>query len=141
MAYGTRQGMIDRFGESEMIDLTDHDGLGIIDDTPLTRAIADAGAIIDARLRVRYPLPLLSVPPEIEGAACDITRYLLWDVRAPDLVKERYQQAMTLLRDIASGRADLPDGSIDPDQDPQTGGIAAPLRTLYMGDDVLADML
>ena len=44
MSYCTRQNLIDRFGEPELIQLTDLDNLGVIDDTVLNQAISDADA-------------------------------------------------------------------------------------------------
>ena len=40
----TRQDLIDRFGEDELVLLTDREGRGVINDEVLNRAIEDAEA-------------------------------------------------------------------------------------------------
>lgn len=107
MAYCTAQDMIDRFGEDEVIQLTDRARQGIIDDGVLDRALSDARAEIDGYLAVRYPVPLAAVPPVLVRVSADITRYYLFDKAATDQVEARYKAAVGLLRDISAGRVTL----------------------------------
>lgn len=107
MAYCTAQDMIDRFGEDEVIQLTDRARQGIIDDGVLDRALSDAQAEVDGYLAARYPLPLASVPPVLVRVSADITRYYLFDRAATDQVESRYKAAVALLRDISAGRVTL----------------------------------
>ena len=111
MAYVTRAQLIKRFGRDELIQLTDRDDLGDIDDAVLADAIADAEAIIDAKLRVRgYTLPLdqalIDASPLIRYAG-DITRYLLMDDGATEEVSRRHEEALRWLNDVGAGRATL----------------------------------
>lgn len=46
----TTQDLIDRFGETEIINLSDHDSYKQINETVLTRAINDATALIESYL-------------------------------------------------------------------------------------------
>ena len=107
MSYNTKQNMIDRYGEEELIQLTDRDRDGVIDDAVLDQAIADAGAEIDGYLAGRYQLPLGTVPPILTVYACDMTRYRLYDDAATEQVEKRYADALKFLRLAAEGKVQL----------------------------------
>lgn len=113
--YATRQDMIDRFGERELVELTDrHDApLGLIDDAVESQARVRASAEIDTYVRVRYALPLPLVPERLIDIACDIARYHLYVNGTPDTVRDRYRDALRALEAIAAGRSllDLPEAS------------------------------
>lgn len=108
MTYATQQNLIDRFGEEELIQLTDRDDLGAIDATVISRALGDADATINGYLAARYTLPLEAPLPEIlERLACDIARYALFDDQVTEIVEKRYKDAIALLRDVSAGKAEL----------------------------------
>ena len=109
MGYATRQNMIDRFGEEELVQLTDRKDppARVIDDGVLTKALEDASAFIDGYLQGRYTLPLTNVPTTLERIACDIARYYLYEDAVTDAVKQRYQDATRFLADVSAGRIDL----------------------------------
>lgn len=107
MAYCTQTDLEDRFGLVELTQLTDRDGAGAPDPAVVARAIADAEAEVDSYLRGRVTLPLSPVPPEVTAVACDIARYRLYGVRAPEEVRRRYEDARGWLRDVAAGRVVL----------------------------------
>ena len=114
MSYCTAQDLIDRFGEQEIIQLTDRDNVGIIDATVLNQAISDATAEINGYL-VNY-LPMSSIPANLVRIACDIARYYLYDDQDVERVDTLYAQAMTYLKLVATGKmAIAPDvnGEID----------------------------
>jgi phage gp36-like protein len=108
VTYATQQDLIDRFGEDELIQLTDRDipPSGEIDATAVARALADTDGRIDGFLASRYPLPLSSVPAEINRLACDIARYFL--ARLPtDEMRKRYDDATAWLTNVAKGQFSL----------------------------------
>jgi len=107
MTYATQQNMIDRFGEQELIELTDRAQLGVIDATVLEQALVDADAEINAYLVSRYTLPLASVPPVLTRFAADIARYMLYDTRASDQVLQRYKDAIAFFKQVSTGSASL----------------------------------
>ncbi|MBP9100479.1 MAG: DUF1320 domain-containing protein [Nitrosomonas sp.] len=108
MTYATQQNLIDRFGEDELIQLTDRAGLGVIDATVINRALGDADATINGYLAARYTLPLSNPVPEIlERLACDIARYALFEDQVTDIVEKRYKDAIARLRDVSAGKAEL----------------------------------
>ncbi|MCL7422522.1 MAG: DUF1320 family protein [Methylobacter sp.] len=102
MPYCTKQDLIDRFGEAELIQLTDRANLGVINDTVLDQAISDAGAEIDGYLS-KYSLPLATVPTVLVRGCCDIARYYLYDDMVPDLIAKRYDAVIRFLAQVAKG--------------------------------------
>lgn len=109
MSYATKASMIARFGEAEVIALTDRSNLGVIDDAILTGALAEADAEIEPYLAPRHKLPLASVPKILAGFAADITRYRLCgaDVTETDDIRNRYKDAIRFFEHVASGKIGL----------------------------------
>ncbi|PJA76519.1 DUF1320 domain-containing protein, partial [bacterium CG_4_9_14_3_um_filter_65_15] len=107
MAYSSLQDLIDRFGEQELIELTDRDRLGQIDQAVIARAQADADAEIDGYLGGRVPVPLATVPGAVVRIACNLTRYYLWADRASDEVRRRYEDGVKFLAAVGKGQIDL----------------------------------
>jgi len=105
--YCTKQDLIDRFSEQELIELTDHSNLGVINDSKLTQAMMDASAEMEIFIGSRYELPLVNVPKALLPLACDITRYKLYDQAVSDHVAERYKSAIEFLRSVAKGAVTL----------------------------------
>jgi len=106
MSYCAKADLLDRpGGERELIQLTDLDNLGVIDDTVLNVAIADADAEIDGYL-INY-LPLAVVPANLKRLACDITRYRLYREQVTDRVKDDYDNAIKYLEKVATGKIKL----------------------------------
>jgi len=106
MTYCTVQDLIDRFGEQELIDLTDEHGTEEIESTQVTRAIIDASGFIESYLSSRYTLPLSEIPPILNKIACDLVHYGLYDSPTDD-VNKRFDGATKFLRDVSTGKAGL----------------------------------
>lgn len=109
MTYATQQDLIDRFGERELIELTDRaePATGAIDVTVVGKALTDADHEINARVAPRYAVPLSPAPDIIVRRAADIARYFLHGNRATDQVGDAYAAAIAFLKDVAAGRAAL----------------------------------
>ena len=109
MPYATRQDMIDRFSEAELIQLTDKGAVRAdrIVDAVLDRALDDASAEIDGYLAGRYALPLSPVPANLPLLCCDIARYRLQHVEAGEQVRARYDAAVKFLTKVATGEIQL----------------------------------
>jgi len=107
MSYATKQDLIDRFGNTELAQLTDRTNGTTIDDTVLGKALADADAQIDAYISVTHTLPLSPVPATLVRIAGDIARYYLYEDRATEQVKERFNEAIAFLKNVAAGKAGL----------------------------------
>ncbi|KEQ19172.1 gp436 family protein [Endozoicomonas numazuensis] len=108
--YATREAMILRFGEDEVISLTDRDGsAGVVVDAVLDPVLDDAAATIDGYLAGRYLLPLLQVPATLERIACDLARYYLYDNRLDDShpAALRHKEGIRYLEQLGSGKLKL----------------------------------
>ena len=108
MTYCDQDGMITRFGEGELITLTDTSDTDQIDVNALQVALSDASDEIDTYLAARHSLPLGSTPDILVRLCADIARYRLYDDRMLDEVEKRYDDSIKLLKDIARGTAQLP---------------------------------
>lgn len=107
MSYASQTDLTDRFGATELAQRTDRTNGTTIDTVVLGRALSDADAEIDGYLATRYSLPLASTPPVINRLACDLARYRLYDDGVPETVRVRYQDAVSLLKRMASGEVQL----------------------------------
>ncbi|GGI81688.1 hypothetical protein GCM10007978_19420 [Shewanella hanedai] len=106
--YATSGQMIARFGEDELISLTDRDGsVGGIASNVLDVAIKDATALINGYLAGRYTLPLATPPAMLERLCCDIARYGLYDNGASEQVSKRFDDAVRFLEMVAAGKITL----------------------------------
>lgn len=110
MTYCTRGDLVQRFGDREIADLLDRNSDGQDDQQALVSRVADADALIDGYLGAKYAVPITGdIPQAIKLIACDIVRYLLWDDRAPEEVRRRYEDAVNRLKDYARGIMVLPE--------------------------------
>lgn len=107
MTYATQADLVERFGTTELAQLTDPAAGATINATTVARALGDADAEIDARIAQRYALPLASTPLVLVRVAADLARYFLWDARASEQVRNRYKDAIALLNQMASGAVQL----------------------------------
>jgi len=109
VGYAVKQDMIDRFGETELVQLTnkDNNAATSIDDPALEQALIDASAEIDGYLSGRYALPLANVPQVLKRNACDIARYHLYDDRVTEQVAKRYESTVAYLRSVGKGDISL----------------------------------
>lgn len=125
MTYATQQDLIERFGDKELAQLTDPAAGSTINPVTVERALTDAAADIDARLAVRYLLPLGSVPAVLVRVAADLARYYLHDTRATEGVRNRYKEATAVLDKIGSGAIALPTAAL---LTPSAGALAVAVR-------------
>lgn len=122
--YATLTDMVARFGEREVIALTDRDMASVIDETVLGEALATASTEIDGYIGGRYPLPFGEPPRVLAGYACDIARYRLCGSATllTDDIRDRYRDAVKFLELVAAGKVTL--GGMP------AGGVAQPTLTV-----------
>ncbi|MBF0095529.1 MAG: DUF1320 domain-containing protein [Alphaproteobacteria bacterium] len=135
MAYATLQALIDRFGEDELIQLTDDAGAGVVDQARIDLRCAEADGLINGYVGTRYTVPLAPVPVEVEGIACDVARYLLYRDAPSETVRAGHDAAMRKLRDIASGALTLQVAGIE--TAPKVGRVAGTAAAPVFTDDNL----
>ena len=121
MPYAVKQDLIDRFGERELVQVTNPEtpDAEAIDDTVLTRALSDADAEIDGYLIGRYELPFDTAPAVLVRSACDIARYHLYDDRVTEQVQRRYDDVVKFLAAVSKGDISL---GVDVADAPTSGG-------------------
>lgn len=107
MSYAGVQDLVERYGEQEIIQLTDRDHTGAIGAVVVERSLRDAAAEIDGYLAARYVLPLATVPTVLVRLCADLARYYLYDDHAPEQVVRRHKAAIELLRRISTGEVAL----------------------------------
>lgn len=108
--YATKQDLLDRFGETELVQLTDRTSMppSAIDDTVVDQALNDASAQIDGYLvAAGYALPLASIPHRLVKVASDIARYFLHGKAADETVRDAYDDGIKWLTDVSKGIAQL----------------------------------
>ncbi|WP_242095495.1 DUF1320 domain-containing protein [Sphingomonas sp. CROZ-RG-20F-R02-07] len=109
MPYTSVTALVDRLGEDVLIQLTDRASppTGAIVSSVVDQALANADAVIDASLAMRYRLPLIAVPVVVADLALSIAAYKLHRFAPDPKVKDDYDQALKDLGDIAAGRKKL----------------------------------
>ncbi|MBB1342601.1 MULTISPECIES: phage protein Gp36 family protein [unclassified Pseudoalteromonas] len=109
MAYATITAMQQRFGERDLIYLSEReDGpADVINTAVIEQAINDASDVINGYLAGRYELPLVTVPNLLEQFCCDIARYKLGTNDVPEHVETRYKDAIKFLMSVAKGELSI----------------------------------
>lgn len=103
--FATKDDMVRRFGQREVIQLTDREFTGAIDDQVLQSALDAADAEVCGYLASRYQLPLVATPRLLVDYACDIARYRLTgtEVQSTPDIETRYNHAVRYLGKVAVG--------------------------------------
>ncbi|MHA7882756.1 gp436 family protein [Nitratireductor rhodophyticola] len=126
MAYCTLQELTDRYSQRMLVEISDRADApsGAVDTDLIDRAIADADALIDGYLKVRYRLPLASIPRLVKDLSLRISIYYAHAHVASDKIRRDYEEALSTLKHISQGliRLDL-DGA-----EPEASG-ASEVRT------------
>lgn len=106
MAYSTQDDILEQLPEADLIGLTDDAGIGEIDDGVVTRAIADADAMIDAYCQDQYEIPLSPVPAMVRRISVDLAIYNLLcrrDRGVSEVRANRQKEVVRFLEKVAAG--------------------------------------
>ncbi|MRR15697.1 MAG: DUF1320 domain-containing protein [Deltaproteobacteria bacterium] len=99
--------------EDVLIQLTDDDNAGVINQASVTAAIAQADAEIDGYCGARYTVPFVTVPAVVKALSIEIAVYYLYKRRTvPEKIEKAYDKAIAKLKDISRGLLSL--GVADP---------------------------
>jgi len=105
--FATLDAMRNKFGERELIELTDIEKpyTDAINETRLNAAMQQANSEIEGYIGARYALPLQTVPPFLQSIACDMARYhaSTGAMSENDPIKTRYDAALKTLKEISKG--------------------------------------
>lgn len=109
--YATVEAMKRKFGESELIQLTETEPpyLDAINMDKLNAAMQEANSEIDAYVGSRYSLPLQLIPPFLTEIGCNLARYyaVTGDLSENDPIKNRYESSIKTLTKISKGELTL----------------------------------
>ncbi|MBL9102159.1 MAG: DUF1320 domain-containing protein [Myxococcales bacterium] len=109
MSYASLQTLTDQFGADEVTRSADRDQDGVADVGVVDRALADADGEIDSYIGSVYKLPLDPVPSVVVtyAGAIALYRMSLQTGVLTDEKRQRYEDAIRWLRDVAAGKATL----------------------------------
>lgn len=116
MTYCTLEQLTDRYTQRLLLQLTDREQppAGEIDTDAIDRAIADAEAMIDGYLAVKYQLPLSDVPPMVRDLCLEIAIYKLHPFEPDPKIIRDYEQALKTLLQVSKGDVKLPLAGAEP---------------------------
>lgn len=105
MAYCTTNDLINRYGEDEMIRISDHTMTGVVDEAVVQTAIDDASVLMDSYLPGNVDVGLNA--QNLNRVCADIARYYLYDDTTTTTVEQRYKDAVKWLEQVAKGMVKL----------------------------------
>lgn len=122
MPYATQQDLIDAFSQEEILELSqlDDSAANTIGTANVEAALDDASDLIDSYIGGRYTLPLSSTPRVLVRICCDIARYMLDRYNPREDVRQRYEDAIRWLEQVAKGVLSL--GLDEAGAEPPTAG-------------------
>lgn len=105
MSYATVEEVVGRIGEDELWGIAGDDGEGNLNTAAIDTALADASEEIDSAIRVRYRLPLETVPGIIKRICIDKAVALIPSNGAEmnEIIEKREKKADSNLDKIARG--------------------------------------
>ena len=113
MAYATQENATDRYGEEFILNVADRSHSASLEAPEVVDAIAealdDATAEVDSHIGARYDLPLPETPKVLVRITVDIGVYRLASEAGvlSDEIRQRYEDAVALLKRLAEGKASL----------------------------------
>jgi phage gp36-like protein len=111
--YVVKQDFIDRLGAPKLVQLTDRDSTGAVDEKRLTAAATAASDTIDSYASTIYPTPIPEPNALVKKLCIDIATYEFasdlfeTDEGAYKIYRDRWQAALKLLADVRAGKAVL----------------------------------
>lgn len=109
MAYVTQTDLEAYFGTEQLLIAADRDGDGSYDTDVISTGITAATEEIDTYVGIKYELPLAATPGVLTRVGCDLAMYHM-SVGHHSMTedkKERYNNGVRWLRDLAAGKVTL----------------------------------
>jgi phage gp36-like protein len=115
MPYSLKADLLTEISEDELIQLTDDESAGIVNEARVSAAIAKADGIIDSYCGQVETVPFTAVPGIIKQHSVTIAIYFLYSRRSAvsEVRAQNYKDAIAHLKDIATGKAALAPVSTD----------------------------
>lgn len=117
MSYCTLDQLKDRYGEALLVELSFRGSTQPTepDAALFARAIADADALIDGYLKVRYSLPISGATPALlTDVGLKVAIYNAHANVVSEKIRADYQDALKLLDKIAQGTVKLDAAGVEP---------------------------
>jgi len=120
LAYATQNDLSPRrISAAELLQLTDDTNSGVVNAQLVTDILDESSALIDSYVGQRYTVPL-QPSSQVKGLCLTLGEYYLYlrRKRMKEDVRQSYEDALSFLRDVSSGKArlDQPSAAL-----PQTG--------------------
>jgi phage gp36-like protein len=123
MAYSTLADLKKAIPERDLIQVTDDEDRGQVNEARVTQAIQDADDLIDSYLRGKHTVPLATVPPIVRRHSIGLSTYYLYSRRLgyepTEAMTALYKEALRFLADVRDGKAYID----DPESIANTGGV------------------
>lgn len=107
--YANKSTIIKRFGDKDLIELTDKNATGEINLDSLNNAIKDADAIVNSALQKQFETPINPTPHIIEMIANDIAFSRLFTRNRPEIINTMLSEALEKLEQISKGEISIND--------------------------------
>lgn len=121
-SYATIESMITRFGNEDLVGVTDTETpyTGEINLIKLQAAINAANAEVDAYLSKQLHVPTVLSSPFVQMMACDIARYhvTLGNSRVSERDEKRYALAVANLKQVNEGKIGIGAGTAETNAQP-----------------------
>ena len=142
MPYSTLNDIEDQISEEKLAQLTSDDG-NIVDETVVSKAIADADSTIDSYISKAYSVPVMitPVPPKLNQLSVTIAVYKLFSRRASnvggvnEVVRTDYEDAIRFLELVAVGKATIGIAPT-PQVATSTGGMVSGGKRTFSGSSM-----
>lgn len=110
--YATLDDLLARQAESELVQLSDDEGTGVLSVDRVEAALSSAAIVIDGHVAAKYRTSDIPPPPLLVELACDLAMHKLYARRAapPDRITQARDAAMKMLVGIAKGTIKLDQG-------------------------------
>ena len=111
MSYITIDDIRRRVDPAKLVQLTDDNKTGNVDEDMVQEFIVDAEGTVESYLRTRYTLPVPATP-KVKSLCLDVVVFKLFERRPTsgdifDARKRAYDQAISFLKDVQAGKAAL----------------------------------
>jgi phage gp36-like protein len=127
MPYVSQAQYIARFGEAELVELTDRgsEPTDAVDSAVYNAAAASADGVVDGYLRSRYMVPIAAPTEDLRFHAGAIVRSILYRDQRTETVLTDYDSAIAWLRDVQAGRVVLDSATTAPATN--AGSVGVPI--------------
>jgi len=135
--YSTLDDIKAKLPEETLLQLTDDDGLGEIDQVKVDAAITEADSEIDGYCSTKYTVPFAVVPAVIKKISVDLAIYHLYARRVevmPEVRDANRNNGVALLKDISRGMVKLGEVAATAPVQPQQSPVITSSPRLFSRD-------